>query len=277
MKKVLMTALFCLLSSGASAQGVTSYGNVEINPDAYGVQTFKCHGKTFYSDISLPNIHGCDVDITSYGPKGKRSDIVTVHYDWIEGDNGAQKPRKAVFYRLPDGQMYRLTDTIFLESPLLTAAFEDMLSPIPGSLGVASNINLERFSERNIDQYGGVFCVNYFMKHPFGGQMGWCQGDKVVGSDAYYLKGAMSFGDAAIRAQNTAYEKKLRLKGRLLGGKTMTAFNVDQNGWSYYAFAVPGIRDNEDNAETYYIFRVYFNGYTEIHEKFEMPSSPEDL
>lgn len=275
MRNVLLVAFFCLFSSASFAQSMTPYGNVEIKPDGYGVQTFKCHGRTFYSDKPLPNIHGCDVDITSFGPQGRRSEVVTVHFDWEEGAHGGKRPRKEVFYRLPDGQMYRLTDTIFLESELLTKAFEDIVTPLPGSLGIKTNIDLERFAERNIDQYSGIFCVNYYLKHPFGGTIGWCQGDKLVGSDAYYLKGVMSFGDAAIRAQNLVYDKGLKLKGRLLGGNTMTAFNVDPKGWSYYAFAVPGME--QEGRTPAYVFRVYFNGYVEMREESSMPETPEEL
>lgn len=276
MKKMFQTlALFLAFAPSAQANSSAEYGSVHIDPNGYGVQTFKCHGRTFYSDHPMPNIHGCDIDRAYFGPDGKPSNIVTVHYDWEEGNHGGKKPRKVVFYELPDGQMYRLTDTRFLESQLLVEYFEEIVSPIPGSLGKDTNITLDRFGQRNIQHYGGVFCMNYYMSHPFQGKFGWCQGDRLVGGEASYLKGSMTFGEAAIRVQNFVYDRDLKIKGRILGKNTMTAMNTDQKGWVYYAFAVPGFRTQDQ--ENAYIFRVYFNGYIEMIEQSEMPKHTSEL
>jgi len=286
-KLFLMAGCFALglvFASGSFASSAKGDGTifsseamtVKIDPDAYGVQTFQCNSKIYYSDIILPNVHGCEQEPVLYGGKGDKALLVTVHYDWHVRKDGSKEPKIQTFMQMPDETFFRIGDTRFLNSGRLHVFFDDVVGWSDLSLG-KTNITLDRFSQRRIDNFANTFCVQYYLRHPFRGTMGWCQNDRIVGGDAGYLKGAMSFTRAALLVQDYVNHNRVGVKNphRVLSRETMTALNSDVNGWLYYAFSIPAKPTN--TYVSYYVFRVYFNGKIEMREIAHLPDSPDLL
>lgn len=266
-----------VFGSSAFADDDMGFGpaTVRVDPKAYGIETFWCNSRTYYSDIDLPKFHGCDAEPVNYGRNGAPATLVTAYYDWEEGGDETHHPKRAMFIEMPDGVLYRLADTRFLTHPRIDEYFRNIVGFPPKKMG-ETNINLRRFAQMHMQNYANTFCVEYHLKHPFKGLFGWCQNDTIVDGEGHYLDGAMTFTRATLLAQNYIYDNRVRVKNNmLLGPETMTAINTDPNGWIYYAFGVPA--QAEKRYVGAYSFRVYFNGHVELREYQKLPEDPGDL
>jgi hypothetical protein len=272
--------IFCVLIVVAGvAFGAPTYmkgeGNTSVKMDesSYGMITFQCNAKLYYSDIPLPKFQGCGSEDISFGPGGLDAKLITVFYDWQNLPEDMPKQAKsAMFLEKPDGEMYRLKNTDFLTNIRLQKYFEDATGRGRGVLG-AHNLYLNDFSVRNIQSYGNTFCVTHYLKFPFVGAMGWCQGDYLVGGEVGYHKGALSFSRAAILAQSHAFDQNLRLaQDKLFHEETKAALKIDKHGYRYWAFAAPAQKIGQLGA---YLFKVYFNGTVMVNEYPQLPTMQE--
>lgn len=272
--------IFCVLIVLASvAFGAPMYmkgentTSVNIDENAYGMVPFYCNAKLYYSDIPLPKFQGCQSEDISFGPGGLDAKLITVFYDWADLPESAPKQAKfAMFIEKPDGEMYRLKNTDFLTNPRLQKYFEDGIGRGRGVLG-DHNIYLTDFSVRNIQSYGNTFCVTHYLKFPFVGVMGWCQGDHLIGGEIGYHKGALSFSRAAILAQSYAFDQNLKLaQSKLFHETSKAALKVDKHGYKYWAFAAPAQKTGQLGA---YLFKVYFNGHVFANEYPALPTMQE--
>ena len=268
--------IFCVLIVLASvAFGAPMYikgeNNTSIQTDgtAYGAVPFVCNGQPFESDIPLPNFQGCHSEDISFGPGGLDAKLMTVFYDWQDlPENMPKQAKEATFIQKPDGELYRLKNTDFLTSARLQKYFEDGIGRGRVTLG-SHNLHLNDFSVRNVQSYGNTFCVTHYLKFPFMGAMGWCQGDHMIGGEIGYHEGALSFSRAAILAQSHAYDQNFKIaQGKLLHAETKVALKVDKHGYQYWGFAVPAQKVGQLGA---YLFKVYFNGRVLVNE---LPSLP---
>lgn len=272
--------IFCVLVVLASvAFGAPMYmkgennTSVQLDENAYGMVPFYCNTKLYHSDIPLPKFQGCQSEDISFGPGGLDAKLITVFYDWEDLPEGEPKQAKrATFIEKPDGEMYRLKNTDFLTNPRLQAYFEDAIGSARSVLD-QHNFHLNDFSVRNIQSYGNTFCVTHYLKFPFMGSMGWCQGDRLVGGEVGYHEGAMSFSRAAIVAQSYAFDNNLKLsQNKLFHPNTKAALKVDKKGFQYWAFAVPAQKVGQLRA---YLFKVYFNGTVFANEFPGLPTMQE--
>ena len=271
---VFLTLLSLIHTSAAFASGhEIGFGAVKIDPHQYGVTSFWCSAKDYVSDMPLPNFQGCESKNLAFGTQGHTAKLIIAYYDWQQLEDGSKTPKTVNFIETPDGSLYRLLDTTFLKSPQLEAAFYDILGG--GKPQRVTNLRLANFGKPHLQQYGTTFCLAYQMNAPFYGVLGWCQNDRLVSGEAYYLDGVLRYNKAAIMAQNYIYEHKIPVKGtQLFHPETVSAFNLDRNGAPYWAFAIPA--DTPNAMVNMYGLRVYLNGYVELSEHKGNPQ-PEQL
>ena len=246
-----------------------SKNSVRIDKEAYGMTSFYCNAKQYYTDVHLPNFQGCYSEDISFGAGGLDAKLLTVYYGWEDLPGQVKQSKSLMFVEKPDGELYRLKSTKFLTSLKLQRYFDNAYGRGHGSLG-PSDVNLENFSVRNIQSYGNTFCVMHYLKYPFTGTMGWCQNDSLVGGEVGYLDGAMTFSRAAILAQNYINEHKLKIKGgKLFHPETAITLRKDKHDIMYWGFGVPA---EEKHRLASYGFRVYFNGTVFANELQTLPT-----
>lgn len=269
MKKLILT-IFTFWFAALTANAQDGFGAVKIDKQGFETYTFWCQNKTYYSDVAMTNFHGCDIQPVGIGRGGAMGQLISVYHDWQRLEDGSKAPLRTVFVEMPNENLYRLKTTAFLTSPLLQHYFEKKLGRAQGLSREVSNILLAEYSTRNLQLYGSTFCVEHYLKRPFNGVIGWCQGDTVVGGEVGYVPDALPFTKAAILAQRYIYDMALPVRGRkIFHHDTRLGLNVDAQGRHYWAFGVPAAQPNK--LLGMFSVLVYMNGHIERKEYAGQP------
>lgn len=257
--------LFSMISFCAQAENM--FGAVKVDPHSFETYGFWCQNKNYVSDKPLENFHGCEITPIGFGINGASAKLISAFHGWKTAEDGSKAPHRTVFVELPKGELYRLKSTYFLTSPLLQNYFEEKLGRAQGLSEELSNLWLSKHSKRNLQLYGSTFCVEHYLKRPFKGVLGWCQGDTVVGGNVGYLPDVLSFTKAAILAQRYVYDLVLPVRERKVFHKeTLVALNTDAQGRLYWAFGIPAAKPNRVLGTV--VVRVYLEGGNITHKEF---------
>ena len=269
MKKIITLSSILMLLAG-TAQAENAFGAVEIDKNAFETYSFWCGNKTYFSDQPLDEFQGCDMQSIGVGSGGDKGNLLIAYHGWQTLEDGSKSPKKTAFVEMPNGVLYRLKDTTFLTSPQLQYYFEKEMGRAEGFNPGLTNVLLSRFSSRHLQIYGATFCVEHYLKRPFSGVVGWCQGDRLVGGDVHFLPEEMSFTNAAILAQRYIYDMVIPVVGQKLFNKdTLVALNTDPQGNMYWAFGIPAAKPNRLLGT--FSVRVYMDGRI---ERKEMAGTP---